>query len=233
MLEVRGISVYRGETQVLWDVSLDVKLGERLAILGSNGAGKSSLLAAITGALPVARGDIRFKDESLAGLKPHQITRMGISLVPEGRRVYRDMTVLENLEMGAYPERGRVEFRRTMEHVMGLFPVLSKRSSQRAGTLSGGEQQMLAIGRSLMSRPELLLIDELSLGLAPLVTKEIFRALDSLAEETTVLLVEQNVELALRHSRRTYVLESGRIAREGNSVDLMQDTDIRRAYLGL
>ncbi len=233
MLEVSGIEVFRGETQVLWEVSLEVHPGERVAILGSNGAGKSSLLAAITGTLRPRRGAITFKGESLVGMKPYQITQLGMALVPEGRRVYRDMTVAENLEMGAYPKRGRAQLQRTMEHVLHLFPVLDRRKDQVGGTLSGGEQQMLAIGRALMSRPELLLIDELSLGLAPLITKEIYRALAGLAEETTILLVEQNVEQALQHSQRACVLESGRMTRNGPSAELMADDDIRRAYLGL
>lgn len=233
MLEVSGIDVFRGETQVLWDISIRVHLGERVAILGSNGAGKSTFLAAVTGVLPPRRGDILFKGESLVGMKPHQITQLGVAVVPEGRRVYREMTVAENLEMGAYPNRGRAQLKKTMEHVMCIFPVLAGRSRQPAGTLSGGEQQMLAIGRALMSRPELLLIDELSLGLAPLITKEIFRTLDNLADEITILLVEQNVEQALRHSKRAYILESGRLTRSGISSELMEDDDIRRAYLGL
>ena len=233
MLEISGIDVVRGETQVLWGVSLEVHLGERVAILGSNGAGKSTLLAAVTGLLPLRRGDIRLRGESLKGKKAHQITQLGVAMVPEGRRVYRDMTVLENLEMGAYPKRGRNQLGQTMEHVLRIFPILGQRRDQRAGTLSGGEQQMLAIGRALMSRPELLLIDELSLGLAPLITKEIYRALDSLAEETTILMVEQNVEQALNHSQRAYILESGRMTRNGPSPELMEDADIRRAYLGI
>jgi branched-chain amino acid transport system ATP-binding protein len=233
MLEISEIDVIRGETQVLWGVSLEVHHGERVAILGSNGAGKSTLLAAVTGLLPLRRGDIRLRGDSLKGKKAHQITQLGVAMVPEGRRVYRDMTVLENLEMGAYPKRGRDQLGQTMEHVLRIFPVLGQRRDQWAGTLSGGEQQMLAIGRALMSRPELLLIDELSLGLAPLVTKEIYRALDSLAEETTILMVEQNVEQALNHSQRAYILESGRMTRNGPSPELMQDADIRRAYLGM
>jgi branched-chain amino acid transport system ATP-binding protein len=233
MLEVSGMDVFRGETQVLWEVSIKVHPGERVAILGSNGAGKSSLLAAITGTLPPRRGTVAFKGESLAGMKPHQITQLGVALVPEGRRVYRDMTVAENLEMGAYPRRGRARLHQTMEHMLRIFPVLDKRKHQVAGTLSGGEQQMLAIGRALMSRPELLLIDELSLGLAPLITKEIYRALEGLVEETTILLVEQNVEQALQHSQRAYILESGRMTRNGPSGELMADDDIRRAYLGM
>ncbi|HSO20687.1 MAG TPA: ABC transporter ATP-binding protein [Desulfosarcina sp.] len=233
MLKIAGVDVYRGETQVLWDIALEVKDGERVAILGSNGAGKSSLMAAITGVLAPRRGDIQFRGQSLAGFKPYQITQLGIALVPEGRRVYKDMSVRENLEIGAFPKRGRPKLKLSMDRVLALFPKLQERRHQRAGTLSGGEQQMLAIGRALMSLPELLLIDELSLGLAPRVTKEIYAALDNLGHETTVLMVEQNVELALKHSRRAYIVESGRLTRSGASADLMDDPDIRRAYLGL
>lgn len=233
MLKLSGVNVFRGETQVLWDISLEVASQERVAILGSNGAGKSTLLGTIVGVLPPVRGELSFKGESLLGRNPHEIVQMGLAMVPEGRRIYRDMTVWENLEMGAYPKRGRKALIQTMGHVVGLFPVLTERKGQRAGTLSGGEQQMLAIGRAMMSRPEMLLIDELSLGLAPIVTQEIYRVLDRLAEETTILMVEQNVEQALRHSRRAYVLESGRMARSGLSKDLIEDKEIRRAYLGL
>ena len=233
MLKVSGVDVYRGETQVLWDIALEVQAGERVAILGSTGAGKSSLMAAITGVLAPRKGAIQFRGQSLAGFKPYQITQLGIALVPEGRRVYKDMTVRENLEMGAFPKRGRPMLKQTMARVLTLFPKLEERRHQRAGTLSGGEQQMLAIGRALMSLPDLLLIDELSLGLAPLVTKEIYAALDNLGDETTVLLVEQNVELALKLSRRAYIVESGRVTRTGASGDLMDDPDIRRAYLGM
>jgi branched-chain amino acid transport system ATP-binding protein len=233
MLKVSGVDICRGETQVLWDIALEVHPGERVAILGSNGAGKSSLMAAITGVLPPRKGEIQFRGQSLAGFKPYQITQLGIALVPEGRRVYKDMTVRENLEMGAFPKRGRPMLKQSMERVLALFPKLQERRHQRGGTLSGGEQQMLAIGRALMSLPELLLIDELSLGLAPRVTKEIYAALENLGDGTTVLLVEQNVELALKHSQRAYIVESGRVTRSGASKDLMDDSDIRRAYLGM
>ncbi|MFZ0134432.1 MAG: ABC transporter ATP-binding protein [Desulfobacterales bacterium] len=207
--------------------------GERVAILGSNGEGKSSLMAAITGLLVPRGGRLDFRGQSLAGLKPYQITQLGIALVPEGRRVYRDMTVRENLEMGVFPKRGRPILNQTMQRVFDLFPKLQERTHQRAGTLSGGEQQMLAIGRALMSLPELLLIDELSLGLAPMVTRQIYVALAALGDDTTVVLVEQNVEVALRNSQRAYIVESERITRSGVSTDLMDDPDIRRAYLGL
>jgi branched-chain amino acid transport system ATP-binding protein len=233
MLEISGIDVFRGETQILWGVSLEVEEGETVAILGSNGAGKSTLLAAITGLLPARQGEILLEGISLIGQRPSQIAQRGVVLVPEGRRVYPDMTVGENLEMGAYPKRGRATLERSRAYVVKLFPILRERRDQRAGTLSGGEQQMLAIGRALMSRPKLLLVDELSLGLAPLVTKEIYRALDALSQSNTILLVEQNVELAFKHSRRAYILESGRITRGGVSAELLDDVDIRRAYLGM
>lgn len=233
MLEVSGLEVFRGESQVLWGVSLVVGAGERVAILGSNGAGKSTLIAAVLGVVPPSGGEVLWNGISLLGKRPHEVARMGIAVVPEGRRVYRDMTVYENLEMGAYPLRARKRMRESLDRVFGLFPVLKERKGQRAGSLSGGQQQMLAIGRALMGCPELLIVDELSLGLAPIITQEIFGVLDSLAGELTVILVEQNVELALRHSERAYVLESGRVVREGRSADLAGDPEIRRAYLGL
>ncbi|MCU0559579.1 MAG: ABC transporter ATP-binding protein [Desulfobacterales bacterium] len=233
LLEVSHVDVCRGETQVLWDICLAVEKGERVAILGSNGAGKTSFLAAVTGAIPPARGEIRFDGRSLAGMRPHAITGLGIALVPEGRRVYKEMSVRENLEMGAFPKRARGSLKETMAHVVELFPILAKRKDQPAGTLSGGEQQMLAIGRALMSRPRLLLVDELSLGLAPMVTKTIYRTLSALEHDLTILLVEQNVEQALHFSQRAHILESGRLIRTGDSADLMADAGIRRAYLGM
>ena len=233
LLKLSNLNVFRGETQILWDISLQVAEGEKVAILGSNGAGKSTLLFSIMGALPSRQGEIHFADRLISGLKAYQIIREGLALVPEGRRVYRDMTVWENLEIGAYPKRGRKDKDQTRAHVIQLFPILAERKHQAAGTLSGGEQQMLAIGRALMSRPRMLFIDELSLGLAPMVTKEIFKVLDALSGETTILLVEQNVEQALKHSERAYILESGRISQSGPSDDLAKDEDIRRAYLGL
>jgi branched-chain amino acid transport system ATP-binding protein len=233
LLDVAHVDLFRGETQVLWDVSLSVAPGERVAILGSNGAGKSSFLAAVTAAIPPAAGEIRFNGRSLISKRPHEVTGLGIALVPEGRRVYKDMSVKENLEMGAFPKSARGRMQETLDHVVQLFPILGQRQDQPAGTLSGGEQQMLAIGRALMSRPRLLLVDELSLGLAPMITKSIYRTLSELGFDITILLVEQNVEQALNFSQRAYILESGRITRSGRSADLLQDADIRRAYLGL
>jgi branched-chain amino acid transport system ATP-binding protein len=233
MLRINSIDVFRGETPILRDVSLEVRQGESVAILGSNGAGKSTLLSSIVGILPPARGEVTFKGQTLIGKKPYQIITLGLALVPEGRRVYRDMTVWENLDMGGYTPRARNHLEETRRRVFQLFPILEERKIQRAGTLSGGEQQMLAIGRALMGRPEILLIDELSLGLAPVITLEIYQVLSELSGETTILLVEQNVEQALKHSERAYVLESGRVTKMGRSVELMEDEDIRRAYLGM
>jgi branched-chain amino acid transport system ATP-binding protein len=233
LLDVSHMDLFRGETQVLWDVSLTIDPGERVAILGSNGAGKSSFLSAVTAVLTPARGEIRFNGQLLVGKRPHEVTGLGIAVVPEGRRVYKDLSVKENLEMGAYPKSARGRLKESLEHVIRLFPALGQRQQQPAGTLSGGEQQMLAIGRALMSRPKLLLVDELSLGLAPMITKSIYRTLSALGAGITLLLVEQNVEQALSFSQRAYIFESGRITRSGLSADLMQDADIRRAYLGL
>jgi len=233
LLDVSHVDVYRGETQVLWDICLTVEQGDRAAILGSNGAGKSSFLSALTAGLPPERGDIIFNGRSLAGKRPHEVTGLGIALVPEGRRVYNDMTVKENLEMGAFPKNARGRLKETMARVTDLFPILGQRRDQLAGTLSGGEQQMLAIGRALMSRPRLLLVDELSLGLAPMVTKSIYLTLAALETDITILLVEQNVEQALSFSRKAYIFESGHMTRSGNSTELMTDPDIRRAYLGM
>lgn len=217
----------------MWDVSLVVGEREKVAILGGNGAGKSTLLQSIMGILRPASGTIAFKGDSLVGKKPYQIIQLGLALVPEGRHIYKDMSVWENLEMGAYPRRGRKWMRETMVEVTSLFPFLRDRRDQSAGTLSGGEQQMLAIGRALMSRPEMLFVDELSLGLAPIVIKEIFRVLEGLSRRTTIMLVEQNVEQALKHSERAYILKSGRIDRSGPSLELANDPDIKKAYLGL
>jgi len=233
LLDVSHMDLFRGETQVLWDVSLTIDPGERVAILGSNGAGKSSFLSAVTAVLTPARGEIRFNGQLLVGKRPHEVTGLGIAVVPEGRRVYKDLSVKENLEMGAYPKSARGRLKESLEQVIRLFPALGQRQQQPAGTLSGGEQQMLAIGRALMSRPKLLLVDELSLGLAPMITKSIYRTLSALGAGITLLLVEQNVEQALSFSQRAYIFESGRITRSGLSADLMQDADIRRAYLGL
>ena len=234
MLEVKGIDVFRGEAQILWDLAMNVERGEIVTVLGANGSGKTTLVESILGVHHPQTGAITFLDTEIT-LKPSfLITRMGLSCVPEGRRIFKDMEVYENLEMGAYPEKARASLKETVEWVYSLFPVLKERKKQIAGTLSGGEQQMLAIGRALMSKPTLLLIDELSLGLSPKITKEIYGAVKKLhQEEVTVLLIEQNAMLALRHSDRGYVLETGRIALQGTSQELLGDEHIRKAYLGM
>jgi branched-chain amino acid transport system ATP-binding protein len=234
MLEVKGIDVFRGEAQILWDLAMNVERGEIVTVLGANGSGKTTLVESILGVHHPQTGAITFLDTEIT-LKPSfLITRMGLSCVPEGRRIFKDMEVYENLEMGAYPEKARASLKETVEWVYSLFPVLKERKKQIAGTLSGGEQQMLAIGRALMSKPTLLLIDELSLGLSPKITKEIYGAVKKLhQEEVTVLLIEQNAMLALRHSDRGYVLETGRIALQGTSQRLLGDEHIRKAYLGM
>lgn len=233
MIEIRNVDVFIGENQVLRDVSLRVRENETVAVIGANGAGKTSLIKTILGLLKVRTGSVSVKNTELGGLQPHQVVSLGISCVPEGRRVFRDMSVQENLEMGAYLPRARSRLAETLDWVTELFPVLKSRWGQRAGTLSGGEQQMLAIARALMSKPEYLLIDELSLGLAPVLVKEIYRQLKRIRRGMTVLLVEQNVEQALKNSDRAYVLETGRLVREAASHELLHDPHVRKAYLGL
>lgn len=234
MLEVNGINVYRGEAQILWNLTMKVEKGEIVTVLGSNGAGKTTLFESILGIHHPTSGTISFLGKEITFEPSSHITRIGVSCVPEGRRIFKDMTVYENLEMGAYPERARPSLKESGEWVYSLFPILKKRRDQIAGTLSGGEQQMLSIGRALMSKPTLLLIDELSLGLSPIITKEIYGAIKKLHQEgVTVLLIEQNATFALRHSQRGYILETGRITLQGTSQDLLGNEHIRKAYLGM
>lgn len=233
MIELDHIDAFIGENQVLRDLSLKVHEKETVAVIGANGAGKTSLIRTVLGLLKPRNGSVKFKGTDLASYPPHRIVAMGIACVPEGRRVFKNMSVRENLEMGAYLKPSRWQAQETMAWVAELFPVLKARWQQRAGTLSGGEQQMLAIGRALMSKPEYLLLDELSLGLAPVVIQEIYRQLKQIRQDVTVMLVEQNVEQALKNSDRAYVLETGRVLREGTSQSLLHDPDIRQAYLGL
>jgi branched-chain amino acid transport system ATP-binding protein len=234
MLEVRGIDVFRGEAQILWDLDLRDQKGEVVTVLGANGAGKTTLVESILGIHHPKKGSILFLNQEIKLRPSFLITRLGISCVPEGRRIFKDMTVYENLEMGAYPKEARPLLNERADGVFSLFPVLRERKSQIAGTLSGGEQQMLSIGRALMSKPVLLLIDELSLGLSPKVTKEIYGAIEKLRHrEVTVLIIEQNATLALRHSDRGYVLETGRVALEGTSEGLLGNEHVRKAYLGM
>ncbi|HEX6081882.1 MAG: ABC transporter ATP-binding protein [Deltaproteobacteria bacterium] len=237
MLDVADLSARYGPVHALRDVSLTVRAGELVALIGANGAGKSTLLRAIAGLHVPSEGRVTVEGRDVTGRPPEAMLRAGVALVPERRRVFGDLTVRDNLELGGYALPRRADFpRRLAEGVEGayaLFPVLRQRSRQLAGTLSGGEQQMLAIGRALMTRPRLLLCDEPSLGLAPLVVQEIMRLLARLREGgTTVLLVEQNARLALRFADRAYVLEVGRVALSGASADLLADDQLKAAYLG-
>jgi branched-chain amino acid transport system ATP-binding protein len=233
MLEIETINVFYGAIHALRDVSLSVRAGEVVALIGANGAGKSTTLRAVTGLQPPRSGRIMFEGENIAGMPVHKVVARGISMCPEGRGVFANLTVLENLEMGAYLQRSQTQIANDLERGFVLFPRLKERIAQPAGTLSGGEQQMLAIARALMSRPTLLLLDEPSLGLAPLVCQTIFRTIDTItASGTTVLLVEQNASAALAHADRAYVLETGAVTIEGTAVEIAGDRRVREAYLG-
>jgi branched-chain amino acid transport system ATP-binding protein len=234
MLKVEGISTQDGDIKVLWNASLTISSKEMVTMVGANGSGKTTLINTITGMIHSTAGRIEFLGQPIHQLPPHRIVEKGISLIPEGRKLFPDMTVLENLELGAYFPNARKKIPETLRWVLELFPRLEERKSQLAGTLSGGEQQMVTVGRGLMSIPQLLLIDEPSMGLAPLVVAELFRTIRKINQEgVTIFLVEQNARLAMEISERTYVLENGRVVREGPSKELMKDDGIRRAYLGL
>lgn len=233
MLEVNDINVYYGAIHAIKGISLTVDEGEIVTLIGANGAGKSTTLRTISGLLKPKTGAINFLGKNIAGMPAHKIVREGISQVPEGRRIFAEMSVLENLELGAFTRNDKDEIKRDMEMVFGRFPRLKERISQQAGTLSGGEQQMLAMGRALMSRPKLLLLDEPSMGLAPLLIREIFSIIVDINKTgTTVLLVEQNANMALSIANRAYVLETGRITLSGDAKELAASEDIRKAYLG-
>ncbi|MBA7493775.1 High-affinity branched-chain amino acid transport ATP-binding protein LivF [subsurface metagenome] len=234
MLEVSNISVRYDGAQVIWDVSLSVGKGEIVALVGANGAGKTTILKTIMGMLHPTSGSITFEGKRIDGVATRMIISRGISLVPEGRRVFPYMTVRENLELGAYIEKQKARVEKTMEWVFGLFPRLRERQSQLAGTFSGGEQQMLVVGRALMSKPQFLIVDEPSLGLAPTVVETVFGVIKMLHEEgTTILLVEQNVRKSLEISQRGYVLETGRIVLSGESSSLFANKKVKKAYLGI
>jgi branched-chain amino acid transport system ATP-binding protein len=233
MLTLTDVDAHYGPIQALRGVSLEVHAGEIVTLIGGNGAGKSTTLRLISGLVRPSRGEACFEGESLARVAPHDIVARGVCHVPEGRRVFAGLTVVENLEMGAYLVRGAANVRRAMQEVFDLFPVLAERRSQRGGTLSGGEQQMLAIGRALMARPKLLLLDEPSLGLAPQLVQTIFGIIaDIQARGVTILLVEQNAHMALRAASRGYVLETGRVVLADTSQSLEANPDVRKAYLG-
>jgi len=233
MLTLDSVNVFYGGIHALRSVSLTVQSGEVVTLIGSNGAGKSTALRAITGLVTPASGRIVFEGADIAGLPAHQLVARGISMAPEGRGIFANLTVVENLEMGAYLVKDRAQVSRDIERGFTLFPRLRERAKQRAGTLSGGEQQMLAIARALMSHPKLLLLDEPSLGLAPIVCHTIFATIDEIkASGTTVLLVEQNANAALKHSDRGYVLETGSVVLEGAAAEIASNPRVREAYLG-
>ena len=235
MLELRKINVSYGDIQALWDVSLSIGEGEIVTLIGSNGSGKSTIMKAIAGLTRVKDGEILFDGAGLGRLPSHRIVELGISLVPEGRRLFPDMTVRENLEVGASVKNAKPYLRSTLDFVFDLFPILKNRLGQVAGTLSGGEQQMLAIGRGLMARPKLLLIDEMSLGLSPIVVDHILDALRSVnaAKNVAIALVEQDVGAALSIADRGYIVDHGRITGVGDAQSLRHDTRIMEAYLGV
>jgi branched-chain amino acid transport system ATP-binding protein len=234
MLEVSNIDAFYGKAQALFGVSLRVDEAEIVAMIGSNGAGKTTLLNTISGLLHPASGSVEFLGKRIDGLTPNSIVELGISHIPEGRKLFTEMTVRENLEMGAYPYHAWKRKKETLEQVYQVFPVLKEREGQLARTLSGGEQQMLAMGRGLMSRPRVCMIDEPSYGLAPILVAEAFRAIKSLPEQgITVLLIEQNVRHTLETADRAYVLENGRVVLDGTCDKLLQSDHVRKAYLGL
>jgi len=233
MLEVSGLAADYGDVRALWDVSLEVHAGEIVALIGPNGAGKTTLMHTIVGLHPPSTGQIAFDGESISSLPPHRVVERGVVLVPEGRHIFSTLRVIENLEIGAFAPRARRESRTTLAWIFEVFPILAERRNQIAGTLSGGQQQMLAIGRALMGLPRLLLLDEPSLGLAPLVIRDIFGVLKRVnAGGLTVLLVEQNARMALQLANRAYILEQGRVVGEGTGAQLLADTGVQRAYLG-
>jgi branched-chain amino acid transport system ATP-binding protein len=234
MLEVKNINAGYGGIQVLWDISLEVEEGEFIAIIGANGAGKSTLLKTIAGIHKQTSGSITFENNSIENLPAHAVVSRGVAMVPEGRRLFPYMTVRENLEMGAYTVKEPQKVEENLKWVYGLFPKLEERQKQMAGTFSGGEQQMLTIGRALMSRPRFLMLDEPSLGLQPNIVSNVFNSLEILHNEgVTILLVEQNVRKSLEIAQRAYVLEHGHIVMSGESKELLQDEGVKKAYLGI
>ncbi|MGN6305942.1 MAG: ABC transporter ATP-binding protein [Mesorhizobium sp.] len=234
MLEVSDLEVAYGDVRALWGVSIHVDAGSVVAIVGANGAGKTTLLRAISGLLPTRRGTITLGGASLAGLAPEAIACMGIAHVPEGRGLFRQMTVLENLELGAFQPKARVNMRQALDKAYALFPRLKERAGQKAGSLSGGEQQMLAIARATMSDPKLLILDEPSIGLSPLVVQQMFSLIETLHRQgVTILLVEQNIHQALKIADYAFVLKTGEIAMQGTGAELIADPEIQKAYMGV
>ncbi len=235
MLKLRNIQAFYGNIQALKGITLDIKEGEIITLIGANGAGKSTTLMAISGIVPAKEGEILFRGKPIHKLPPDKIVALGISQVPEGRRIFPYLTVMENLDMGAFLRNDTSEIKKDIDHVLELFPILSERRNQPGGTLSGGEQQMLAISRALMTKPKLLLLDEPSLGLAPIITKQIFGIIKKINKEsnTTIFLVEQNANLALQVADRGYVMENGTITISDTGKNLLVNEDIKKAYLGI
>ncbi len=235
MLKINNIQTYYGNIQALKDVSIEVQEGEIVALIGANGAGKTTTLMSICGITPPRSGEILLDGDPIEGLSPEKIVQKGIIQVPEGRRIFPDLTVQENLEMGAFLRNNKKLIQQDMNYVMTLFPILEKRRNQPGGTLSGGEQQMLAISRALMARPRVLLLDEPSLGLAPLIIKQIFEIIRHINKEnnTTIFLVEQNANQALKLAHRGYVMENGRITLVDSAANLLDNEDVKKAYLGM
>ncbi|MBW1865720.1 MAG: ABC transporter ATP-binding protein [Deltaproteobacteria bacterium] len=235
MLEVKNIQTYYGNIQAIKGISLEILEGEIITLIGANGAGKTTTLMSISGIVPPKTGEILFLGKPLHELSPNQIVALGISQVPEGRRIFPYLTVMENLDMGAFLRNDTDEIHKDVEYIFDLFPILAERRHQSGGTLSGGEQQMLAVARALMARPRLLLLDEPSLGLAPLIVKQIFKIIRKINQEnkTTIFLVEQNANLALQVAHRGYVMENGRITLSDTSQNLLANEDVKKAYLGI
>jgi branched-chain amino acid transport system ATP-binding protein len=232
MLQINNVNTHYGPIQALHDVSVEVKQGEIVTLIGANGAGKTTLMMTICGHPQATSGEILFDGKPITGQPTSQIMRQGLAIVPEGRRVFARLTVQENLHMGAY-FRTKAEYEETLEEVLLLFPRLRERFAQRAGTMSGGEQQMLAIGRAMMSKPRMILLDEPSLGLAPIIIQQIFQIIEKLRDDgVTIFLVEQNANQALKIADRGYVLENGRVVLSGSGADLLDDENVRKAYLG-
>ena len=233
LLKVEGVDVLYGDVQAVWGVSMHVDEGTIVALVGANGAGKTTLLKTISGIIHASSGEIIFSGKSLVKLRPQEVVERGISHVPEGRRLFSNLTVLENLKLGAYPPRARPLFAESLERAYGLFPVLKNRNAQKAGSLSGGEQQMLAIARALMAQPALLMLDEPSLGLSPILVRTIFDLINTLnTQKVTILLVEQNIHQALKIAHQAYVLKTGKIAMNGSGEQLLADPEVQKAYIG-
>ena len=233
MLEIKDLEVFYGMIQAIKGISFEVNEGEVIALIGANGAGKTTILHTITGLLEASKGEVFFDGKNITKIPAHKIVSMGMAHVPEGRRVFANLTVLQNLKMGAYTRRDKNEIEETLATIYERFPRLQERQNQLAGTLSGGEQQMLAMGRALMSKPKIILMDEPSMGLSPIFVNEIFDIIQAVSESgTTVLLVEQNAKKALSIADRAYVLETGKITMSGNAKDLLEDEAVKKAYLG-